>query len=37
VGGRSYHAGRSRFVIEEDDPLRDGFAVPHDLGELSPR
>jgi hypothetical protein len=37
VGGRSYHSGRSSFVIEENDPLRDGFAVPHTLGELMPQ
>lgn len=31
VGGRSYYAGTSSFVIEPDDPLREGFAVPHTL------
>jgi len=35
VGGRAYHSGRSTFVIEDDDPLRDGFVVPHTLGELA--
>ena len=35
VGGRAYHCGRSSFLIEEDDPLRDGFAMPRTLGELA--
>ena len=32
VGGRAYHTGRSTFVVESDDSLRDGFTVPERLG-----
>jgi len=35
VGGRAYHSGRSSFLVEPDDPLRNGFTVPHTLGELA--
>ena len=37
VGGRAYYSGTSDFVIEPDDPLRDGFPMPQDLSALAPK
>jgi trans-L-3-hydroxyproline dehydratase len=37
VGGRAYYSGTSSFVIEAEDPLRDGFPMPADLRTLAPR
>jgi len=27
VGGRAYYSGRCSFLVEGDDPLRDGFRL----------
>jgi trans-L-3-hydroxyproline dehydratase len=37
VGGRAYYSGTSSFVIEAEDPLRDGFPMPATLSALAPR
>lgn len=30
VSGRAYHSGRAEFIVEQDDPLADGFALGFD-------
>jgi trans-L-3-hydroxyproline dehydratase len=37
VGGRAYYTGTSTFVIEAEDPLRDGFPIPQNLSALAPK
>ena len=37
VGGRAFYTGTSSFVIEAEDPLRDGFAMPPNLAPLTPK
>mgnify|MGYP003384983825 CR=1 FL=1 len=37
VGGTSHFSGTSRFVIEPDDPLRHGFALPARFGDIADR
>ncbi|MBX9907915.1 MAG: proline racemase family protein [Beijerinckiaceae bacterium] len=37
VGGTSHFSGTSHFVIEPDDPLRHGFALPARFGEIADR
>ncbi len=37
VGGRAFHCGTSSFVIEAEDPLGDGFAMPPSLASLAPK
>ncbi|WP_435102535.1 proline racemase family protein [Arhodomonas sp. AD133] len=34
VAGRSHYVGETRFVVEANDPLADGLAIPATLGEL---
>ena len=34
VGGRAFHSGESRFVLEPDDPLPGGFALPARFSDL---
>ena len=35
VGGRAYYSGTASFVIEPEDPLRDGFPMPETLAALA--
>jgi trans-L-3-hydroxyproline dehydratase len=37
VGGRAYYTGEASFVVEAEDPLRDGFPMPETLAALVPR
>jgi len=37
VGGRAYYTGTASFVIEPEDPLRDGFPMPETLAALGSR
>ncbi len=37
VGGRSHYSGTSSFVVEPEDPLRDGFPMPEKLGAIASR
>ncbi|HKF73655.1 MAG TPA: proline racemase family protein [Stellaceae bacterium] len=37
VGGRAYYTGTASFVIEAEDPLRDGFPIPQTLAALGLR
>jgi proline racemase len=34
VGGQAFYTGASTFIIEDDDPLRDGLALPRRMREL---
>jgi len=35
VGGRAYYTGTASFVVEPEDPLRDGFPMPETLSALA--
>jgi proline racemase len=37
VGGRTFYTGTADFVVEAEDPLRDGFPMPPNLAALEPR
>jgi len=35
VGGRAYFTGTASFVVEPEDPPRDGFPMPETLAALA--